>query len=92
MALTNLLKKNAPFIWTQEHQRKFDSLKKAVANAAILRYPDPNLKYSVYCDACDYGITAVLCQSKEEGKHDEPVCFISRKLKSAEINYATMEK
>lgn len=51
LALTNLLKKNAPFIWTQGHQRKFDSLKKAVANAAMLRYPDPNLKYSVYCDA-----------------------------------------
>lgn len=33
----------------------------------------------------------MLCQSSEEST-DEPVCFISRKLMSTEVNYPTIER
>lgn len=86
-ALTNLLKKNAPFVWTpNNHQLEFNGLKEALVNAAMLVYPNPSQPYSVYCDASDIRISAVLCQS------DVPVCFVSRKLKPAEINYPIVEK
>jgi transposase InsO family protein len=90
--LTNLLKKNAPFIWTSDHQREFDALKEAISNATLLNYPIVGRPYQVYCDACDTGIGVLLCQFKEEGNRDTPVCFLSRKLSSAELNYPTVEK
>ncbi|CEP08716.1 hypothetical protein [Parasitella parasitica] len=91
VAMNSLLKKNVPFEWREEHQREFDLIRKGIADAALLRYPDPRKPYSVYCDACDYGIAAVLRQQGDDGV-DEPICFISRKLKQAEVNYPTVEK
>ncbi|KAG2198945.1 hypothetical protein INT46_006337, partial [Mucor plumbeus] len=90
-ALTNLLKKNAAFIWESGHQIEFEGLTETLANAAMLVYPDSTKPYSVYCVASDTGIAAVLCQTDNNG-NDVPVCFISRKLKSAEINYPIVEK
>lgn len=91
--MTNLLrKKNVPFVWKSKHEAEFTALKEAVAKTVMLRYPNPKYLYSVYCDASDTGIAAaVLCQT-EPDEGDVPVCFVSRKLKSAEINYATVEK
>ena len=57
----------------------------------MLVYPDLTKSYSVYCDASDTGIAAVICQS-DIGGNDVPVCFISRKLKLEEINYPIVEK
>lgn len=89
--ITNLLKKNVPFVWESKHEAEFTSLKEAIANSVMLHYPNQKNSYSVYCDASDTGIAAVLCQT-ESDEGDLPICFISRKLKPAEINYATVEK
>lgn len=77
-ALTNLLKKNAPCVWAPNNQLEFNGLKESLVNAAaMLVYPkNPSQPYSVYCDASDIRISAVLCQS-DVLDNDVPVCFVS---------------
>lgn len=51
--MTNLLKKDQEFIWTEDHQAEFEGLKEPLIAATQLKYPFPDLKHRVYCDACD---------------------------------------
>lgn len=92
--LTNVLKKDVPFVWTGAHQQEFDQLKQAISNAMLLHCPIQGLPYRFYYDACDTGIGVVLCQLKKEGDicQEFPVCFLSIKLSSAEVSYPTVEK
>ena len=43
--ITNLLKKNTPFIWSKECQLTLDYLKEIFWNKPILQFPDPNKDY-----------------------------------------------
>lgn len=89
--MTNLLKKDTEFIWTDKHQEEFEGLKTALVNATQLNYPDPALKYRVYTDACDTGIAGALVQLTGNGS-ERPICFVSRKLNKAEFNWSIVDK
>jgi len=67
-------------------QRSFTALKDAMSTAPVLAIPDEDLPYELVCDACGYGIGAVLMQ------RDKPVAYYSYKLNSAERNYPTGEQ
>ena len=86
VSLTNLTKKSVGWNWTGRCQDAFESLKRGLAEAPLLRTPDERLPYEVVTDASDYGLGAVLLQ---EGR---PIAFESRKLSSAELNYTVTEK
>ena len=73
-ALTNLLKKNVPFIWTQQEQESFNTLKDAHITAPVLALPDFEQEFVVETDASDKGIGAVLMQK------GHPVAFLSKSL------------
>jgi hypothetical protein len=45
----------------------------------------------LYTDAPDIGLDAVLMQ-KDPTENERPVCFLSRKLQGAEVNYPTVKK
>lgn len=90
--LNDLLKKNRVVLWGQEQQKAFQSLKLAIASAASLKYPDPAKPYKLYTDASDIGVRAVLTLWDDESEAERPICFLSRKLQGAEINYPTLEK
>lgn len=68
----------------------FDQLKDKLSSAPVLRLPDPTLEFTVTADASDFAIGAVL--SQDDGTGPRPVAYESRKLRPAEINYATHEK
>ena len=84
--LTELLKKDKPFVWARRQESAFNALKKAMTQAPVLVIFDPSRPVSVHTDASKYAIGAVLMQ---DGR---PVAFESRKLSSAEINYPMHEK
>lgn len=84
--LTELLKKENPFIWSSTQETAFKNLKNALTNAPVLTIFDPDKEVSVHTDASQFAIGAVLVQE------DKPVAFESRKLSSAEINYPVHEK
>ena len=52
-ALTNLFKKNVPFIWTQQEQESFNTLKDAHITAPVLALPDFEQEFVVETDASD---------------------------------------
>lgn len=89
--LAGLLRKNEVFNWTTLHEKAFNDLKKMLISPAVLKYPDPRQPYVLYTDASDYRLRAILTQKDEHGD-ERPVCFLSRKIQGAEINYPTVEK
>ena len=71
-------------------QRSFDTLKEKLTSKPVLLLPDNEKPYVLRTDASDKSIGAVLMQDAGSGL--QPVAYASRKLKSAEMNYATIEK
>ena len=79
-----------PFAWGARQDVAFAALKAALTGAPVLLIANPALPYTLNCDACNYAIGATLQQDHGHGL--QPVAYMSRKLKPAEINYDTREK
>ena len=60
--MTELLKKDTKFKWTEESEASFPELKKRLVTAPVLILPDQRKDYQVYCDASCRGLGAVLMQ------------------------------
>lgn len=89
--MNSLLKKNTPFIWSEDCEKSFCKLKQALVNAFTLTIPDANTRYNLYCDASEVGIGACLSTIVKDGS-EKPVVFLSRKLLPAETRNPTVEK
>ncbi|GJV16211.1 reverse transcriptase domain-containing protein, partial [Tanacetum coccineum] len=88
--ITHLLKKNTPFIFSEECIQAFQTLKKKLTEAPILIAPNWDQPFELMCDASDFAIGAVLGQRIE--KHFRPIHYVSKTMTEAETNYTTMEK
>jgi hypothetical protein len=82
--LTDLLKKDLPFNWSQECQQAFEQIKHLLTTAPILVLPDwqSTAPFHMVCDASCTGVGGVFMQN------DRPIAFESRKLKPSECNYS----
>ncbi|KAD6796241.1 hypothetical protein E3N88_07137 [Mikania micrantha] len=81
--LTSLTQKNKPYEWGLKQEEAFQTLKQKLCDAPVLRLPDGNDDFVVYCDASNLGLGCVLMQ---RGK---VVAYASRQLKIHEKNYTT---
>jgi hypothetical protein len=81
--LTQLLKKDKKFEWTEKCEQSFQELKKRLVPAPILTMPDITKSFDVYCDASKLGLGSVLMQ---DGK---VIAYLSRQLRPHEMNYPT---
>ncbi|KAK1615857.1 hypothetical protein QYE76_021374 [Lolium multiflorum] len=88
--LTNLLQKNAPFVFDDDYKEAFETLKKALTTAPIVQPPDWNLPFEIMCDASDFAVGAVLGQRVD--KKLNVIHYVSKTLDAAQKNYATTEK
>lgn len=84
--LRNLTLTNAQFMWSEQHDKAFDEVKKLVANHPVLKYYDINDEVTIQCDASERGLGATLLQN------GQPVAFASRTLSAVEQRYAQIEK
>ncbi|KAL5775969.1 hypothetical protein ACOSP7_013526 [Xanthoceras sorbifolium] len=84
--LTDLLRKDCKWVWSDACQTAFEKLKLAVSSEPVLSLPDFEKPFEVHTDASDRALGGVLVQ---EG---HPVAFESRKLKDVEQRYSAHEK
>ena len=87
--LTNLLKKSTK--WDDKCQDAFDHLKAILKSAPVFLAPDFDKCFKLAVDASDVGIGAVLLQEDNNGI-DHPGCYFSKKFKTHQKNYSTIEK
>jgi len=88
--LTELLKKDATFVWGKEQDAAFAHLRAGLCAEPILQYPDCTKSFVVITDASGFAIGGILSQGPI-GK-DLPVAYTSRLLNKAEQNYSAIEK
>ena len=67
-------------------QKSFDEMKALMTADIMCAYPNHNKPYHIYTDMSNYQLDACLMQ----GKH--PVAYYSKKLNSAQMNYAMIDK
>lgn len=79
--LSKLTRKKVEFVWDDECQRAFNSLKEAILSPQILKYPDFSKPFKVIVDASQYACRGVLTQEYEGIDH--PITFISKTFKRA---------
>ena len=86
--MEKFLKKDAMFIWSQECQVSFDTLKGKMDFTSILVFHDWNKEFHVHVDASSVALGVVLVQPGE-GNLDHLIGFASQNLSSTEKNYMT---
>jgi hypothetical protein len=84
--LTELLKKDVPYKWTNVEQQAFDMIKHKLVQAPVLALPDFSKEFVVETDASGTGIGAVLMQD------GHPLAFISKALSPRSQAMSTYEK
>ena len=88
--LNKLLRKNTKFVWTEECQKSFETLKQLLIEPKILQYPDFNKPFTLTTDASKEACGAVLSQNFQG--EDLPIAFASRGFTKGETNKSTIEK
>ena len=81
--LTNLLKKDQKFEWSDTCQHSFEELRQRLTTAPVLALPLGKDSDVVYSDASRQGLGCVLMQN------DRVIAYASRQLKKHEQNYPT---
>ena len=89
--LTQLLRKDVEWNWTQVHNDAFRAVKSSLTKAPILILPDHAKPFHVVCDASNFAIGGALMQFDAEGK-ERVVSYQSRQLKPAEKNYPVHDR
>ncbi|HEY0222584.1 MAG TPA: RNase H-like domain-containing protein [Lactovum miscens] len=87
--MTNLLKKDVRFVWTNECSESFKHFKHCLTNPPILQYPDFSKPFQITTDASKVAVSAILSQGQPP--NDLPIAYASRKLLDAETRYGTSE-
>jgi hypothetical protein len=88
--LSELLKKDVPFAWTESCAAGFQALKQLMTNPPCLVCPDLTKPFVVHVDASAYAIGAVLQQDHGQGL--QPVAYESRKLQPAERKLSAYDR
>src|SRR4051812_4096553 len=81
--MTELLKKEKKYDWSEGCEVSFQELKKRLVSAPVLCLPDIEKEFQVYCDVSRQGLGSVLMQG------GRLTAYASRKLKKHEANYPT---
>ena len=84
--LTELTRKDTPFVWSQDCQTTFDTLKKRFIEEPILQIPNQDKPFQIECDASKVATGAVLRQQGPDGLW-HPCAYLSKSFTQAERNY-----
>jgi hypothetical protein len=60
--MTELLKKGVKFVWSEECDKAFHTLREHLTSTSVLTQPDMSKPFEVFCDASGTGLGCVLMQ------------------------------
>ena len=89
--LTDLLCKDAKFVWSKLEQSAFEKLRENLLNGTACTYPDFSKQFILKCDGSGNCVGAVLSQRDERGKECIVACA-SRKLNETQAKWACYDK
>ncbi|XP_055623628.1 uncharacterized protein K02A2.6-like [Toxorhynchites rutilus septentrionalis] len=90
-SLRALLRSECKFVWTEEHQKAFDEIKKAVCDIKKLGFFNVKDKTILVADASPTGLGAVLLQEDVQGQK-QIIAYASKSLTNLERKYFQTEK
>ena len=73
-------------------QKAFKKLRDKLSTYPVLRPPDWEKPFHVFCDASNVAVGSALCQSTGEKNKDQLIAYVSKPLIPAERNYSTTER
>ena len=85
----DLTKKGRPFIWQEEQQQAFDTIKERMINPPVLYLPKPGGRFILYCDSSRTHTVSSLWQV-QEGK-PRLIGYASKSLPAPAQNYGVTE-
>nr|GEY98793.1 hypothetical protein [Tanacetum cinerariifolium] len=80
---SNRVHKNKPYMWGNDEEEAFQTLKLKLCSAPILSLPEGSEDFVLYCDASLKGFGVVLMQ------REKVIAYASRQLRKNEENYTT---
>ena len=89
--ITELTKNGVPFIWGQEQQTSFETIKKCLTTAPILTFPDLTKPFVLTTDSSSIGIGAVLSQRSDDN-FLHPIEFASNTLTEQQCRWDIFHK
>jgi hypothetical protein len=89
--LSQLLRKDVAWKWSDECQTAFTTVKQSLMESPILAIADYDRPFHVVCDASNLAVGAALLQVDGEGI-ERVVSYQSRQLKQAERNYPVHDR
>ena len=88
--LIDMTKKYERFIWSEECEKAFVTLKQKLISPPILAYPDFNKPYILQTDASDECVGMVLAQIQDG--QERVIAYAGKRLSPNEKNYSVTEK
>ena len=85
----DLTKKGRPFVWQEEQQQAFDTIKERMISPPILYLPKPGGRFILYCDSSRTHTGSSLWQV-QEGK-PRLIGYASKSLPAPAMNYSVTE-
>ena len=85
----DLTRKGRPFIWTESHQKTFDTIKQQLAKAPVLSLPDGIGRYTLYSDTSKTHAGSALWQM-QKGRN-RLIGYARKSLPKACANYGITE-
>ncbi|RRC42143.1 reverse transcriptase-like protein, partial [Escherichia coli] len=86
----NVLRKNQGFLWTDEHEKALQELKKYMVSPPLLTKPVEGESLQLYLAVSEHATSAVLV--REEDQQQRPIYYVSKSFLDAETRYTSMEK
>lgn len=89
--LTDLLRKDELFMFTDVHKKSFNTLKEKLTSGPVLTIFNPRRKTELHTDASGVAYSAILLQQCSEDGELHPVHYFSRKTSETQSKYTSYE-
>lgn len=89
--LTQLLKKDAKWQWTNAEETAFLNLKEDLVKRPILAFYNPKYETQLHTDACKVGLAGILMQRSNKDKPFNAVAYYSRQTSPEESKFTSYD-